>query len=242
MSVPKNEKELLQWAIQNSEDPKNVRPDHLMSPQEFKQMWEEICPDELQQLKANLETIRSNPPEEKLLEALDRVLFIVEGIDAADWFVDLKGYELMLPLLGDPNTEKRMAAAWIISNTLQNNPKDQEKFLNQVGLHPIFEALSKETEQKPAVRLFSLISNAVRQFKPLKEMFFQEDGIKKLQEACEKFKPLYFRFTWLVGAILDEEDAEDLQKLQTANVKQYILDHTGDIDDEEMMNNVINRL
>ena len=57
----------------------------------------------------------TNPNDEEMYLALDKTLFIVEDIDAADWFVDLHGYDAVVPLMDSANPEIRMAAAWIIS-------------------------------------------------------------------------------------------------------------------------------
>ena len=241
-AIPGNEKELLKWAIEHSEDAKNIRKDHLMSHEEFKEMWNDLCPDTVEQLKTNLATIRSNPNDEEMYLALDKTLFIVEDIDAADWFVDLHGYDAVVPLMDSANPEIRMAAAWIISNTLQNNPKDQQKYFDQVGLEKPLKSLASETEEKPAVRKLSLISNAIRGFKPLKDQFYQMNGLNVIMEACQKFKPMYFRFCWLVGAILDHEEKEDLEVFRKANLKSFFEQHKADIDDDEMLNSVVSRL
>lgn len=241
-AIPGNEKELLRWAIQNSQDAKNIRNDHLMSHEEFKEMWNELCPDTVEQLKANLEKIRSNPNDEEMYLALDKTLFIVEDIDAADWFADLKGYDAVVPLLESPNTEIRMAAAWIISSTLQNNPKVQKKYFEQVGLQKPIEALDKETVEKPAIRLLSLISNAVRGSPELRQQFYQFNGLQVIEKACQKFKPIYFRFCWLIGAILDEEDDNDKNILSENHIKSFLTEHKADIDDDEIFQNVVNRL
>lgn len=241
-ALPPNEKELLKWAIEHSEDAKNIRNDHLMSHEEFKEMWNDLCPDTVEQLKANLATIRSNPKDDEMYLALDKTLFIVEDIDAADWFVDLKGYDAVVPLLDNPNTEIRMAAAWIISNTLQNNPKDQKKFFEQVGLEIPIKSLESETVEKPAIRKLSLISNAIRGFKPLREQFYKLNGLNIIMNSCQKFKPFYFRFCWLIGAVLDDEDKSDLVVMKEAKVKEFLTEHKADIDDDEIFTNVVSRL
>lgn len=205
-ALPPNEKELLKWAIEHSEDVKNIRNDHLMSHEEFKEMWKDLCPDTVEQLKTNLSIIRSNANDEDMYLALDKALFIVEDIDAADWFVDLKGYDTIIPLLDNKNPEIRMASAWIISNTLQNNPKDQKKFYDQIGIEIPLKSLDKETILKPAIRKLSLISNAIRGFKELRLQFYKLNGLEIIMNACKKFEQFYFRFCWLIGAILDDSD------------------------------------
>lgn len=241
-ALPPNEKELLKWAIEHSEDVKNIRNDHLMSHEEFKEMWKDLCPDTVEQLKTNLSTIRSNPNDDEMYLALDKTLFIVEDIDAADWFVDLKGYDAVIPLLDNPNPEIRMAAAWIVSSTLQNNPKDQKKFYDQVGLEIPLKSLDIENELKPAIRKLSLISNAIRGFPDLRKQFYKLNGLEIVMNACKKFKPFYFRFCWLVGAILDDDDKIDLEVMKESKVTDFFTKHKNDIDDDELFTNVVSRL
>ena len=241
-AIPPSEKELLKWAIEHSEDVKNIRNDHLMSHEEFKEMWKDLCPDTVEQLKINLSTIKSNPTDDEMYLALDKTLFIVEDIDAADWFVDLKGYDAVIPLLDNPNPEIRMASAWIVSNTLQNNPKDQKKFYNQVGIEIPLKSLDKEAIIKPAIRKLSLISNAIRGSKELRLQFYKSNGLETVMNACKKFKPFFFRFCWLIGAILDDDDKEDAEILKNAKVAEFLKKHKDDIEDDELYSNVISRL
>lgn len=241
-ALPPNEKELLKWAIEHSEDMSNIRNDHLMSHEEFKEMWNDLCPDTVEQLKSNIKIIQSNPNDDEMYLALDKTLFIVEDIDAADWFVDLKGYDAIIPHIDNPNSEIRMAVAWIISITLQNNPKVQKKFYDQIGLQIPLKSLSIEKDEKPAIRKLSLISNAIRGSNELREQFYKLDGLKILMNACQRFKPFYFRFCWLIGAILDEDEKSDLEKMKNNKVKQFLIQHKDNIDDNEMYTNVISRL
>ena len=241
-ALPPNEKELLKWAIENSQDVKNIRNDHLMSHEEFKEMWNDLCPDTVQQLKDNIAKIQSNPPVDELYLALDKLLFIVEDIDAADWFVDLHGFDTILPLLENSDAEVRMAAAWIIANTLQNNPKDQQKFIEQVGMERVMKPFQEETIEKPMIRKFSLVSNAIRGCKTLRQQFYELDGIKLMMDSCVKFKQIYFKFCWLIGAILDEEDADDKKVFQEYHLKDFLIEHKADINDNEVFENVISRM
>lgn len=241
-ALPGNEKELLKWAIENSTDASNIRQDHLMSHEEFKEMWNDLCPDTVQQLKDNISKINSNPGDDEMYLALDRVLFIVEDIDAADWFADLHGYDAVVPLLDHSNTEIRMAAAWIISYTLQNNPKVQKKYYEQYGMQKIMDAVKMETVEKPMARKFSLVANAIRGFKDLRKQFYELNGLETMKKACEVSTQLYFRFCWMIGAILDEEDAEDKAKFDAAGIKSFIEMHKKDINDDEMFGNVVSRL
>ena len=241
-AIPPNEKELLKWAIEHSENVNNIRNDHLMSHEEFKEMWNDLCPDTVEQLKNNLKIIRSNPNDDDMYLALDKTLFIVEDIDAADWFADLKGFDAVIPLLNNSNAEIRMASAWIISNSLQNNPKVQKKFYDQIGLQIPLQSLESETEEKPAIRKLSLISNAIRGYKDLRQQFYKLDGLSIVMNACKKFKPFYFRFCWLIGAILDDEDKDDYEVMKKLNVKEFLIKHKKDIDDNEIYSNVISKL
>jgi hypothetical protein len=241
-AIRPNEKDLLRWAIENSQDASNVRPDHLMSHEEFKEMWNDLCPDVIKQLKDNLALIRSNPDDEKMYLGLDRLLYLVEDIDAADWFVDLNGYTDALALMDSPNSEIRMAAAWIIANTLQNNPKVQQKFIEKVGLEPCLASFERETVEKPAIRKFSLVSNAIRAFKPLRVQFYEINGLQRLVALCERFQALQFRFCWMIGAILDEEDKDDLKVFTELKVKEFLVQHREQINDDEVFNSVVDRL
>jgi hypothetical protein len=241
-ALPPNERDVLKWALENSQDSSNIRSDQLMSHEEFKEMWNELCPDVIKQLKEALARVRGNPTKEELYLALDQLLFIVEDIDAADWFVDLNGYDDAFRLINDPDPEIRMAAAWIIANTLQNNPKDQQKFLDKYGLEPVFASFEMEEAEKPAARKMTLVAKAILAFKPLRQQFYALEGIQKCERFCEKFRPLYFRFCWLIGAILDEGDPEDLEVFGKLQVKQFLLAHAGEIDDAEMLQSVVTRL
>jgi hypothetical protein len=237
-----NERDVLKWALENSQDASVVRPDHLMSHEEFKEMWNELCPDVIKQLKDNIAIVRGNPTKDQLYVALDRLLFLVEDIDAADWFVDLNGYDDAFRLIDDPDSEVRMAAAWIIANTLQNNPKDQQKFLDKYGLAPVFASFDREDSEKPATRKFTLVSKAILAFKPLRQQFYALNGIQKCQEFCAKFRPLYFRFCWLIGAVLDETDPDDLAVFKQLQLKEFLLAHAGEIEDQEILQSVVSRL
>ena len=241
-ALPANEKELLKWAIENSKDAKNIRQDHLMTHEEFKEMWNDLCPDTVQQLKDNIAKINSKPNDDEMYLALDHLLFIVEDIDAADWFADLHGYDAVVPLLNHNNVEIRMAAAWIISYTLQNNPKVQKKYFNQYGMKYIMEAVDKETVEKPMTRKFSLVANAIRGSKDLKKQFYELNGLETMKKACQVADQLYFRFCWMIGAILDEEDKEDKLKFKESGIKSFLEEHKKIINDDEMYNNVISRL
>ncbi|KAH0790905.1 hsp70 nucleotide exchange factor FES1 [Histomonas meleagridis] len=241
-ALPPSEKEVLKWAIENSQDVKNIRNDHLMSHEEFKEMWNDLCPDTVQQLKDNIAKIQSNPPRDEMYLALDRLLFIVEDIDAADWFVDLHGFDIVLPLLENEDAEVRMAAAWIIANILQNNPKDQQKFTEQVGMERVMKPFQDETVEKPMARKFSLISNAIRGSKILRQQFYQLGGIKAMMDICTKFKQIYFKFCWLIGAILDENDEDDKKVFDECHLKEYLIEHKADINDDEVLENVISRM
>ena len=236
---------LLRWSIENSkqEEVKNVDKAKLMTHEEFKELWEQAFPDELKVLKENLKKIEDKPEKvEDLHYALDKVLFIVEGIDAADWFADLKGFELIIPYLHDSNSETRMAAAWIISNALQNNPKVQEKFKNRIGLEKILTSLEGEDVEKAAKRKVGMVMSAIRAYKPLREDFYKLDGMKYLLALCEKFPVLYSRLCWCTGAILDEEDKEDITELNKLGIKKILIDHKKDVDDDELLQTVVNRL
>jgi hypothetical protein len=213
-----------------------------MSHEEFAEMWNELCPDAIKQLKENLAVVRGEPTKDELYLALDRLLFLVEDIDAADWFVDLNGYDDAFRLIDFPDPEVRMASAWIIANTLQNNPKDQQKFLDKYGLAPVFASCEREDEEKPAIRKFTLISKAILAFKPLRRQFYALEGIQMCQAFCARFQPLYFRFCWLIGAILDETDPDDLEVFRQAHVKEFLLAHGGEIGDQELLQSVIDRL
>jgi hypothetical protein len=166
----------------------------------------------------------------------------VEDIDAADWFVDLDGYATVVPLMDHENPEIRMAAAWIVSNSLQNNPKVQQKFLEKVGLGPCLESLVREQMEKPAVRKMSLVSNAIRAFKPLREQFYGLDGISKIKGICERFSCLCFRFCWLVGAVLDEEDAADGVEFKKQGLNEFFRSHAEQIADDDILQSVVSRL
>ena len=242
-ALPANEKELLRWAIENSTDAGNIRKDHLMSHEEFKEMWKDLCPDTVEELKSNLAVVRSGTATgEPLYLALDKLMFIVEDIDAADWFVDLDGYATLVPMMEDKDPEVRKAAAWIVSNTLQNNPKDQCKFADKVGLDPILESFDKEKVEEPLKRTFTLISNALRGCKMLREDFYSMDGVKRLQTKCVEFPSLFYRYCWLIGAILDDNDSDDVQVFRDKGVKAFLVEHKKEIDDEEMLKSVVDRL
>jgi hypothetical protein len=213
-----------------------------MSHQEFTEMWNELCPDAIKQLKENLATLRGTPTKDELYLALDRLLFLVEDIDAADWFVDLNGYDDAFRLIDHPDPEVRMASSWIIANTLQNNPKDQQKFLDKYGLAPVLASCETEDAEKPAVRKFTLISKAILAFKPLRQQFYSLEGIPRCQAFCARFQALYFRFCWLIGAILDETDPDDIEVFRQTQVKEFLLAHAAEINDEEILQSVIARL
>jgi hypothetical protein len=241
-AIPPNERDLLKWAMEHSEDASRIRRDQLMTHEEFKEMWNGLCPDVLKQLRDGLALVRSNPDDEKMYEALDRLLFLVEDIDAADWFVDLEGYVDCFRLMESPNPEIRMAAAWIVANTLQNNPKDQQKFMDKFGLGPVFPLFERETAEKSAIRMFSLVSNAIRAFKPLKQQFYLLDGIRRLEAICARFPKLFFRLCWLTGAVLDETDPDDVAEFQRVGLKELLLQHADQINDEEILQSVVDRL
>jgi hypothetical protein len=241
-AIPPNERDLLKWAMEHSEDASRIRRDQLMTHEEFKEMWNELCPDVIKQLRDGLALVRSNPDDEKMYEALDRLLFLVEDIDAADWFVDLEGYPDCFRLMESPDPEIRMAAAWIVANTLQNNPKDQQKFMDKFGLAPVLPLFERETVEKPAIRLFSLISNAIRAFKPLRQQFYSLDGIRRVAAICNRFPKLFFRLCWLVGAVLDETDPDDNEEFQRVALKPLLLQHAEQINDEEILQSVVGRL
>jgi hypothetical protein len=213
-----------------------------MSHQEFTEMWNELCPDVIKQLKENLATVRGTPTKGTLSFALDRLLFLVEDIDAADWFVDLNGYDDAFRLIDDPDPEVRVASAWIIANTLRNNPKGQQKFLDKNGLARVFPSCEREDAEKPAIRKFTLISKAILAFKPLRQQFYALEGIQRCQAFCARFPPLYFRFCWLIGAILDEADPDDTEVFRQTQVKQFLLAHTAQIGDDDILQSVISRL
>jgi len=177
--LPANEAELFRWGIENSTDGGAVRSDKLMSHKEFREMWDELSPDVVGQLKSNFAVLRAPASPDALYLALDRLLFLVEDIDTADWFIDLDGYAIVHPMLDDPDPEVRKAAAWIIANTLQNNPKCQYKFFEQVGLLGVLDSLDAEREADPAKRKFTLICNALRGCKMLREQFYDADGIAR---------------------------------------------------------------
>ena len=180
--------------------------------------------------------------KEALYLALDKLLFIVEDIDAADWFVDLDGYATVVPMMSDENDEVRKAAAWIISNTLQNNPKVQCKFFDKIGVEPIVATFDKEKIEEPLKRKFTLICNALRGCKMMREDFYEMDGIKRLQTKCEEFPSLCYRYCWLIGAILDDNDSDDLQVFRDVGVKGWLANHKKEIDDEDMLSSVLGRL
>lgn len=236
---------LLQWSLEHS-DPKaqaNVDKSKLMTHEEFQELWKTAFPDEVKILKENLAIIRERPSDlPKMHEALDRVLFIVEGIDQADWFADLEGFELVLPLLKDDNEETRMAAAWIISNALQNNPKVQDKFMNKVGVKQLLDSLDGEEVENAAKKKFGMVTSIIRGYKPGRTSFYQNNGMKKLIEVAEKYPSLMLRIVWLVGAILDEEDPSDKAEFQKENLKSYILTNKAKFGDDEMVDSVVSRL
>lgn len=242
-AIAGNEKELLRWALENSTDSGNVDRDKLMTHEEFKEMWKELCPDTVDQLRENLATLRSDSPtRDDIYLALDKILFIVEDIDAADWFVDLDGYATVMPMIDHEDTEVRGAAAWIISNSLQNNPKVQGKFFDKVGLAPLMESFERETAEDPLKRKISAISSAIRSFKPLREQFYELDGIKRLEKKCAGSSMLCFRFCWTISVILDDEDADDTARLRDSGVAEYLKAHAEEIGDEEVLSSVLARL
>ena len=64
-------------------------------------------------------------------------------------------------------------------------------------------------------------------------------------EACKKFPEMNFRFCWLVGAILDEEDKDnmkDMKEMKKSKIKEFRIHHEKDINDEELYSNVISRI
>jgi len=234
---------LLKWAIQNSQEGSKIDQSKLMSHEEFKEFWEKAFPDEVQALKENLQKLQErHGTTEELYYSLDRVLFIVEGIDQADWFADLNGFEVLLPYLTDGNSESRMASAWIYSNAIQNNPKVQQKFMDKIGMNRVLLTIPEESNEKAATRKFGLLSSAIRGFKPLRIQFYESNGIKVLLSMCEKFPSLYFRLTWLIGAILDEEDPEDKRVFNQFQLKELLKSKKSHIDDEELLHNVISRI
>ena len=243
--IPQTPEGLLRWSIENSTPENQAQVDNtkLMTHEEFKELWNVAFPDELKVLKENLQIIENKPTDiEQLHLALDKILFIVEGIDQADWFADLNGFELIFPYLFDANSETRMAAAWIYSNALQNNPKVQKKFQNRIGINKIISVLKGENVEKAAKRKVGMIMSAVRGYKPLKEEFYNLDGFSLLLPICEEFPSLYSRLTWFVSALLDEEDPYDKEELNKMNIKQLLLDHQQEIDDDELLDVVISRL
>ena len=202
-----------------------------------------MFPDVVKQIKENLAIINDeSSDQEKLYLALDKLLFICEDIDAADNFVDLKGYDTVVKLLDHENPEIRMASAWIISNSLQNNIKVQCKFTKQVGISVLLDTLDKETVEKPMIRKFGAISSSIRGFLIMRKQFYELNGIQRLLQACAKFPVLYYRFCWLIGAILDENKPTDKAEFQKENMKEILQNHVKDVNDDELFNNVINRL
>lgn len=240
---PKNPKQLLTWAIENSKPGEKVRDDHLMSHEEFSKMWNDMFPDVVKQIKDNLAVLTSpDSDDEKMYLALDKLLFICEDLDAADNFVDLHGYDTITKLLEHTNPEIRMAAAWIISNSLQNNIKVQCKFTKQVGISLLLDTLDKESVEKPMIRKFGAISSAIRGFLIMRKQFYSLNGIQRLINACQKFPTLYYRFCWLIGAILDEEKPTDKEEFNKVNMKSILESNKEKIDDLELYNNVVSRL
>ena len=83
-----------------------------LSHEEFAEIWETMFPDVVKQIKENLAIINDeSSDQEKLYLTLDKLLFICEDIDAADNFVDLKGYDTVVKLLDHENPEICMASA-----------------------------------------------------------------------------------------------------------------------------------
>jgi hypothetical protein len=111
-----------------------------------------------------------------------------------------------------------------------------------VGLEPCLASFERETLEKPAIRKFSLISNAIRAFKPLKAQFYQLHGVQRLIGLCERFPALHFRFCWMIGAILDEEDQDDLKLFSELKVREFLVGHSEQINDEDVLKTVVDRL
>ena len=234
---------LLKWALSNSKEGEKIDQNKLMTPEELKEFWKEAFPDEIQLLKDNLEVLKKKEgTSDEIYYSLDKVLFIVEGIDQADWFADLNGFEIVEPYLFDEDSECRMAAAWIFSNSLQNNPKVQKKFLEKIGLKKSLESIMNETVEKPLLKKFTLISSAIRSFLPLRIQFYELNGLNILINLLNKFSKLNYRFTWLIGAILDEEQQFDKEIFQKFDIKNILLNNSKEIDDDEILNNVLSRI
>ena len=102
----------------------------------------------------------------------------------------------------------------IVKNSLQNNLKVQCKFTKQVGISVLLDTLDKETVEKPMIRKFGAISSSIRGFLIMRKQFYELNGIQRLLQACAKFPVLYYRFCWLIGAILDENKPTDKAEFQ----------------------------
>lgn len=236
---------LLKWSIKSS-DPSNfgkIDREKLMSPEEFRELMDMACPDEMKMIKDNLDIIKSYPSDKEVLyKALDVILFRVEGIDQADWFADMNGFEIIYDLMEDPDPEIRMACFWIVLNATQNNPKVLEKFHNKIGVDKLLKKFEGETDFNCVKKKFGAVTCVIRGYKPSKVKFYECGGLDTLLKVCEKHNELFPRFAWFISGILNEEDKSDIEVLKKFNAKEVLQKYKKEIDEDELLQEILPKL
>lgn len=180
--------DLLKWSIENSKpDPAAAPPTSDLTPEILASLMG--GPSDADLMKASMEIITSNDPEQVTLEdkliAFDNFEQLIENLDNANNIANLSLWTPLLEQLQNEEQEVRKMAAWCIGTAVQNNLRTQERLLAMGGLPMLVELAVKENEPQDVRRkAVYALSSAVRNYQPAMDVFAEE--LTKKGIATEK--------------------------------------------------------
>lgn len=134
-----------------------------------------------EELTVAMDTSRS---DEDRSTALDNFEMLIEQVDNTNNMESMQMWPPMLSLLGAPQPEIQLQAAWIVGTAMQNNDKAQAVALGHGVLDPLLALVKSPT---PSVRNKAMyaISSLLGHFPAAVAQFAEKDGWTLLNEALQ---------------------------------------------------------
>lgn len=194
--IPSNMKALLKFCMENTKGD-DATPVNNSSPSEVKELasddraWLEgalntLTESPVRRMKECIRILKTPTNEEYDKEAaLEELMEWCEYIDFAIDFYKIGGFDILSPLLQDPDPELRWRTLDLIGSMVQNNPFCQKAVLDAGLLDTLMKVL--DTDEKHTVRIKALfaISCLCREAPTAQDSFIKNDGFSYLMRAMQ---------------------------------------------------------
>ncbi|VDP93157.1 unnamed protein product [Echinostoma caproni] len=213
-SNPRELKEMLRFAMENSDNTKPTEMDPERS-QWLQQAMSAVSVDLTKQLKEDIQLLadllpNANDQGEQLETVLEDILTLTEDLDLANDFFKLGGGDLLFKLVRDGPKIVKSQSYELLAHVTQNNPEAQKICVQQNMLPALINLLPKEKNLIHLKKLLLALSCLTRAYAPAVAEFRKADGFTVVLSVLSNFagdaaaKPICDKGAFFIFCLLQE--------------------------------------